>query len=538
VPIGLDGQGNAYFFLIRPLEDTARPRVVALDAQARVAWDRTYEIAIDRADQPQILWNGQGLDLYWLDSRSLYHASLDASGNVTDQPSLLSGTFNVDAYDVAQDANGRVVVWYAGSRRAPGLYALSPSASPDQALLLDPEGVRPDLQYDAEGTLHATWAHYPPGHQGDDRILYGAYASGVVRPGQEATVVEPRFRVSDVVQGPRLGLDGERVYLFWTTLVQTGQSAGMVDTSYVHFARGQPSDRSSVQKLTMPPTHRLDYQAPPGGGLQAGPRVPLQPGFRGTSRVSYIRGNALPAEELAIAFRVEIEYLMRKRAAQVGTAYLREGVPVAYQLLSFTAGNSTAPALASDSAGHIYLTWLERGELPGFMIYLASTAPGIRDALAPLTAQDVGLLAAEVFFGLFSGILFVPFVLIWAIAPLAILGLASLFRREEQGLLSVRNVIALVLALAAYWVAKLVSLPGMREYVPFTAWLPFVPSWMGIPLQWGVPAGIAALGLWAAWYAIYRRGAGRSPFFFLLVYIAVDGMLTMAIYGVLVLSAF
>jgi hypothetical protein len=350
--------------------------------------------------------------------------------------------------------------------------------------------------------------------------------------------VEPRFRVTDVVQGPRLGLDRERVYLFWTTLVQTGMSAGMVNSSYVHFPRGQPSLASPTHTLTVPSSHRLDYREDTDGSLEAGDRVLLDPEGWGTPRVSQIGGNPAQAEELVIAFRVEIEYLMRKQAAQVGTAFLRDGDPVAYQLLSFTPGNSTAPAIASDADGRLYVTWLERGELSGFIVYFASTAPSIRTALSSLTAQDAGLLVAETLFGLFAGVLFVPFALIWIIAPLLLLGLASLFRREDESLLSARKLIALALALAAYWAGKVVLLPGMRDYVPFSAWLPFIPPWLNVPLQWGVPIAIGALGLWAAWHIVYRRGTGRSPAFFMLIYAAIDGPLTMAVYGVLVLSAF
>jgi hypothetical protein len=254
--------------------------------------------------------------------------------------------------------------------------------------------------------------------------------------------------------------------------------------------------------------------------------------------VSYVNTSPVQGQELALALRVDIEYLMRKQAAQVSTLFFRDGAPVAYQLLSFTPADSTAPAVTSDGAGRLYLTWLERGELPGFMVYLASTDPAIRASLARLTPQDAGLLAAETFFGLFSGILFVPFVLIWIIAPLIVLGLASLFGRENTSLLGPRKLISLALALAAYWVSKVISLPGMREYVPFSAWLPFIPTWLNAPLMWGVPAVIAALGLWAAWYTIYRRGEGRSPIFFLLVYATVDGLLTVAVYGVVILSAF
>jgi hypothetical protein len=350
--------------------------------------------------------------------------------------------------------------------------------------------------------------------------------------------VQPRFRITDRVQGPRLGLDGDQVYVFWTTLVQTGTSAGMVDTSYVHFPQGRPAPALSRRALTVPPAHGLDYQAYPDGVLEAGERVPLEPGARGTTRASQIEGNPSVTRELVVALRVEIEYLMRKQAAQVGTAFFRNGLLTSYQLLSFTPANSSAPAIASDGAGWLHVTWLERGELPGFMVYYASTAPSVRAALAPLTAQDAGLLAAETLFGLLSGALFVPFALIWIVAPLLLLVLASVLRRESQDLFSLHNVVGLGLALAAYWVAKLAMLPGMRDYVPFSAWLPFIPSWLSLPLRLGVPLAIAGLGLWAAWHYVYRRGAGRSPTFFLLVYAAIDGPLTMAVYGVLVFSAF
>jgi hypothetical protein len=91
--------------------------------------------------------------------------------------------------------------------------------------------------------------------------------------------------------------------------------------------------------------------------------------------------------------------------------------------------------------------------------------------------------------------------------------------------------------MGAYWAGKLVTIPAMRDYVPFSAWLPIVPSWLNLPLRLGVPLLIAALALLIAWRYTYGR-QNRALLFFMLIYIAIDGVLTMAVYGVIIFGAY
>jgi hypothetical protein len=77
----------------------------------------------------------------------------------------------------------------------------------------------------------------------------------------------------------------------------------------------------------------------------------------------------------------------------------------------------------------------------------------------------------------------------------------------------------------------------MADYVPFSAWLPFIPPALNLPLKVGIPLLIAGLALAVAWRYSYGRDR-PSPFFFLIFYMVVDSVLTMAVYGVTFYGAF
>jgi hypothetical protein len=86
------------------------------------------------------------------------------------------------------------------------------------------------------------------------------------------------------------------------------------------------------------------------------------------------------------------------------------------------------------------------------------------------------------------------------------------------------------------WIVKLGVLPGMVDYVPFSAWIPILSEWLILPLRIGVPLLAAIFSLLVAWYLLKRR-AESSIYAFLLIYAAVDAVLTLGVYGVLVLAA-
>lgn len=539
-PITVDDEGRVYLFLVSTEEGPSYPHVIALDRRVNPIWDRTYrEIEVASSQKPRILWDGEGLQLFWIASQQLYNVQLDATGRLLSPAVLLSGeTTEVADYDVVHDAGGAVTVWYAGSRQEPGVYALPPGDLTGEATLVDAEGVRPDLQYDDAGTLHAIWAHLPGG-SGDKPFFYATYPDGRYQPGRETVVVAPRASGTTVVEGPHLGFAQQRAYIFWSMTYYSGLQAGEAETFYVSLPHGEPASVSADRRLSVPYVYDLPYQTVQDGDLDAGPRVPLGPGFRGGGGfITEVTTDPASEQELVIAFHARLAYLMRQEVPQIGAAFFRDGAPIAYQLLSFTQANSTDPTILSDEEGQLYLTWLERAEGSGFSVYFASTAPDIKAALESITPDDAGRLAAEAAFGLLSGALMIPFVLAWMVAPLVILVLTSRIRGEDGHFTEAGTLLTLILALIAYWGAKLISLPQILDYVPFSAWIPTLPASLDVPLQIGVPVLFSVLGLLAAWAFTYRRGENRSAYVFMITYAGVDGVLTTAIYGVVIYGAF
>jgi hypothetical protein len=536
VSMALDESGNVYMFIYARDEDGYYPRLIVLNRQAEVVWERTYEMALERPDQSRILWDGQRLQLFWLSPQGLYNAQVETgTGELLSSPVLLSDDVETVSYAVAQDADGTIAVWYAGSQESPGLYALPSGNLIGQAVEVDARGILPDLRYDETGTLHATWTSYPV-DQNHPQFFYATYQDGLYIPGQESVVLEPRVGTTRVY-GPWLGLDRQNVYLLWTIIPRLGPSAGMGGTYYMHFPRGQPALASPSSQLSIPYTYRLTYETSPEQGLEAGPRVILGSPYFGNTYLSELAVNRTLAPEQVVAFHTTLEYLRRKEQGQVVTIFFQGGAPVGYQQISFTPASSDFPFILSDQAGQLYITWLVSGAESGYDVYFSSTAPDIRRALSSITWGDVGQLSAETIFGLLGGVVLIPLALAWIIVPLIVLGMTSVLRRKVERFTSPGVVVSLVLAIGAYWLSKLTLMPTIRDYVPFSAWLPFMPPALNLPLQVVVPLLITGLALAIAWRSTYAQDR-PSPFFFLIIYATVDAALTMAVYGVTFYGAF
>ncbi len=534
-PIVIDDAGTVYIVMIRSDAELSRPRIVALDPQAEILWDRTLEVIMDRPDKPRLLWNGQSLYLFWLDTNSLYSAELDQTGNLLAQPHLLSSEQNVESYSIAANTAGNVSVWYAGSRRVPGLYALTLGEEADEPSLVDLLGIRPSIQYDDENRLHATWGQHPPGF-GDNKILYASYADGDFTFGREITLARPVIAPTSLLQGPFFGMDKTTSTVIWSVEVRTGMEAGRTDTSFVSFPNGEPSVASAPASLFVPASVLEDYDTATNDSLIAGRRVALVPGgFAGTTSASDFVANREVADELVFAYTSTLPHMWRKVASQVSLLYFQDGLPTYHQLLSFTRSASSAPTVVSDRAGYLYVTWVETAE-EGFSVFLAGTSPGFDQTLSPITMNDVGLLAGETIFGLLSGIVVAPIaVVLWMIVPLFILLVTGFARRGDDSFSNPGTIISLLLTLIFYLGIKAGTTPEFGVYVPFSAWLP-IAEWLRTPLQYLVPVFITLFSLWATWRFAYRRGT-NSLMYLTMILIALDGTLTMSIYGILFLGA-
>jgi hypothetical protein len=538
VPFVLDGVGTLYLFALQDDGGTYHPKLFALDRGANVVWERTLEAALEEPEDPRILLDGQSLHLFWLDSGSLYTVEVDTSGNGLAPATLLSEARKVASYDLATEPGGVTSIWYGGTRREPGVYALRRQDSTWNATLVSAEAIQPAISVDGQGTVHAVWLTYPPPGS-RPQVYYAAYPNGAYLTGQETQVLESPIDADNTLQGPWLGLDGEQVYLFWIETLQTRNHGYLIWNKYVSFPLGQPGLASEPQAVVVPNTDELQYEPYPEGALAAGRRVLLRPGqYPETVPPSELWLNPTLAEETALALRADIEYQRGNMVGQIGTLFLRSGLVTTYQLLSFNPKFSRAPALVSDGVGQLYVTWLEHKDGPGYNVYFASTAPDIRQALSGLTRGDTGRMVADTFFGLLAGAVFFPVaLLLWLVLPALLLAVTWVFRRGGETITSRPAILSIVLALLAYWGVKLVTFARARTYVPFTGWIPIIPSGLGLVLQLGLPLFILLVSLGTAWYVV-RRVQARSALLFVIIYALVDSFLTMAVYGGLLYDAF
>ena len=539
VPVVIDETNNMFFVLVEKEEDleSSHFRVLAFNQNVDALWERSLtDISLMRPSSVQIMLVDGGLQLFWIDQEQLYMLELDSEGHELGAPVLLSGDDEVDSFSVVADPDGNPVLWYAGPRDNPGVYSLTAFDGSSLPVGIDPDGIRVQLHYDQSSNLHASWLHYPIGY-GISEILYAVYPPGIAwQPGQYDVVYTLSVSPTSSLKGPTLGVDDEGTYLFWTVVVRSGVQAGTVQTEYVYFSNAQPSTITGPRSIAMPSNYALSHEFLPNTLLDAGERVSLNDAnVSMTTELQEITTNATAAGELAIAFRTPTQHLWRKERNQVNVAYFRNGSPSSYQPLSFTPTFSTLPYLVSSEDGHLYITWLEKQESDWNTVYFASTAPSVKDALSQSTGRENLRIVAQVSFGMLVGILLAPIgAALWAMAPLAILLITSPLRKlGSTRVQTVFTVISVTIAIAAYWLSKLATLPGMLDYVPFSAWIPEISVTLGIILRWLVPLLSSGIALVVAWYYTFRR-SNQSTLYFLLIYIGIDALLTVAIYAVLI----
>ena len=535
VPLAVDPSGNVTIFLFSASDDRPRLQLTSFSPDGLVRWENIFnEIELYLPDEPHILWDGAHWTLFWINDGSLYGMKIDDRGQVLDGPEMLSKEFQVQHIAAATNGRGQVAVWFSTPPGSGGLFALAGDAGFQP---VDPEGSQPELIFDETGDLHAAWLRRPSA-RGANPFIYGFYPGADLSRGHDEEVYAAQIYGTTVLDGPTLGIDKSHAYIFWSLTFFTGPEAGTSQAYYVHFPRANFAPVSRERLLSVPWSYNLAYESSESASLNTGRRVPLDASFQGGGTyIIQMRPNARVAEEQAVVFQARTEYLMRKVQSQVGALYLSDGQPTGYQQLSFTPGQSSTPFLGSDAQGNLYLTWLEKGDLPGWAVYFASTAPGIRSQFSRMTADDVGRISADTLFGLATGALLIPVAIAWvlpsAIALVLVNRLFAAVRWQGQS----AQVVTTGLGLAALWAFKIGFLPGMLTYAPFSAWMPFLPPEIFPLLRIFAPVAIALVALWIA--IRYTWHVGEIPVLrVFLAYALVDGVLTMAVYGVLIYAAF
>ena len=537
----IDPVGNVYsvIFPRSEVEDGLyQPTLVGLstDAQSKIQIPLDFQIRQPR--KAKLIHNGEGLDLFWIDSNQLKVIQLTEQGELLSEVMILSIEERVDHLEVIMTEEG-YEIWYSGSKETPGTYALRGELSNLEKSVIDPEGIRINLFIDAEKQIHASWARYPVSY-GDIEFYYLQPSNSESGASQPVIVYSNGITPAVKVDGPVLGIDNEVGYFIWTTTIVSGLEAGDRRTSYRYFPIGEPENIRPPMAFRVPLIANLPTSEFQNSTFQTGERVLVFSGIPSSSAIENIEMLNGQYEELAFVFRSRSEFKWRDFRNQANIGFLSDGLITTYQPLSYTSAESYYPSVVNDKDMNLYVTWLEKGE-SSYRAYLTTTDPLKKENLDLVTIDDYLYLTAEGVFGLLAGVVLSPFAAA-AWGGIGLIGFIfnmvfSQFNRPVYR--TIGEILSMATGVGVFWFMKLVTLPGLKtwDYVPFSAWIPRIPENLTQPLIYGVPALIAVIALSVAYFNTYGKKDG-SPINFHLLYCAVDTLLSCAVYGVLIYGSF
>lgn len=532
----VDSSGKVYSVLFpkSEIEDGLyQPELVVLNEAGEIADHIPLEFQTSQPKQSKIILSEDGIDIFWIDSYQLKFSKINKEGELLSEVSVLSGEERVNNFEVIP-WDGGYEIWYAGRQDNPGLYALSGNMDDLKKTLIDPLGTRVNLFLDNEDLLHISWARIPISY-GELELYYLQTAPQRLNANNAVKVFSKRITPALRIDGPVLGLDQQVAYMFWSELIQTGHDAGNRVTYYRNFPINQPEMIQPPLSLLIPVVQNIDPVPYPTGTFQTGDRVILGSGVPATPSLENIETLTAQFPETVIVFRSRSEYKWRDRRYQVNIAYLEDGKGTSYQPLSYTSAESNYPAVFHDQENDLYVTWLEKGETT-YRVYLTTTDSDKKSSIDQVSLDDYLYLGAEGLFGLLAGAVLAPFAAaVWGGAGLfAFIFNVILSRFNHRFYRTLGEFLSIAGGVLIFWLVKMATLPGLKDgYVPFSAWIPRIPSGLETPLVIGVPILIGLISFTVAWLKTYGKGSG-SPINFHFIYSALDTLFSCAVYGILI----
>jgi hypothetical protein len=421
--------------------------------------------------QPQlaISADGSGLLLAWIDeseeSPGLYCTHLTPDGTVlTPSRRLSSEGFGVRDYQIASLSDGNFLAMWADRS---GILAVrvEPDGSATRPATLSRRNVsRLGFQTDDSSSFQR-------------EIYYTALDVNALvfsTPAQLATA-----RVYDWLHGPVVALEtGEtkRVYVGWTLSLLRTSTGGVIPEHtafYISFPKGEPG-LLTPRRISIAPWFPPAY-TPTSGEFsyeQLGPPYPDD--WTGARANFYLSPAALSGEAGEAAWGLSM-YARTRWGEQIQPVLLvfDEGQVKGYQLTAWTIHNSMRPAVAADAEGNLYLAWLETLRKEGTFVYLASTAPGLRDAWDRPTGND-WLVELERFgTRLISAAGLTPVIVPWVV-PSVVWMFFALFVLRSTSLIESKGRVIFLGAFFLHWMTKYLLTPEMLTNLPWPGYIPFI----------------------------------------------------------------
>ncbi len=544
---------------------------VQLDGAGRVQRDLALTVPVSSPHAVRLLpGDDGGLIVTYLsgvsETRRLYAARLDSTGQVLAGPEAVSGLeLAVDEYAAVPSASGADLFWSCNDRRTRGLYHLRLDGSgrvTAPSKLIAAEGLSPDAQGGADGSLHVTWLNEPD--YGEERVYYAVF-DPIQRELVGAAEVGSFILHSKATRyGPVLALAAGQAYVFWSweflapggLYFGSGPMPGYGECEYASFPAGTPT-QAEQDDLLLPPDPRPQYRPAEGpyaysqlatcrgGGSQLTfylvPQWRLEPaaGQRGFAYrpvdESQGMGSSLvympsvapgQREEAAVAVAVQTS-TRTHTTVQTAVVYLGADGPKGYQLAGRGRTAIMRPVLAAGGQGQLHLAWLRPAGANRYEVYYASTSPVVRAALGRFGRDDVVEGALALGWGLMQGLTLLPIAFVWLLVPFFwVVGYylvrpdAELQRRGPR--------IALGVAIVLYIFSKFFLLPAnFVEAAPLVDRLPPLPAQVAML---AIPLAILAAALGALRLYV-KRNENPTLLVGFVVFGLTDCLLTFLVYA-------
>ncbi len=499
-----------------------------LDEQGQVLLNKSLGINLPNPRKSQLLVDGENnLHLSWLSRaegrQRLYHVLIDQNGQPT-VPLLLSREGeNVDSFQMYLSSEREVAFIWASQPESEqeGIFHLVLHNTSFPTLLI-PQGVAPSVLIDNSGTTHLVWL-YEKGPSNRD-VYYATLEGSQVVPDGGQKLTNFQFAGSAVYYGPIIGADTNNIYVIWAVQNLGG---GLTPTAahafYVSFEPGKPSltNPSSIGLPAQSMPEYADYASPYGYGKL----VFLPPQVYGSDFVNAPAAVRSQESELPVALSLMVAS-RSESTIQLAMVVFSEGRPIGYQLAGNTSNASVLSTLVADADSNLHVAWIDTAGFRQYDIYYASTSPEAKMWLDRTSSDDIVLGAADLVWGIISGIGLLPIVAIWNFPPVIWVVLFYMFSGREY-LEWISTKIGLLVSIIIYCASKLLLLPGLSLGTPF---LYQVSSDLRTTLVMAIPVVILLLSL-AAIYIYARRSERATIFKAYLVFSLTDGLLTVLLYA-------
>ena len=476
---------------------------------------------------------GDNTHLFWASRISietgwqLWHVLLNADGDLAGEPTRISfDGGKVGDYTAASDnTGGAVVSWESGNQADLHLLHMNQGGEVlSGPVILTTQGESPDLRVDPGGNIHLVWLS-------ETSFMYAEMPLDDLRLDSGKPVAGITIGTGDSLTGPVLGLSDGWVYVFWSILSQSGLEAGTARTEFAAFPSGMPGSSES-KPIWILPVEEQPY-VPYQGSLSMTQYVE-PPKAANTTSDFIMRPAAMTGVNPELAVAVSAQQQLRMNAQmQIVVLLFEDGQYRGYSLASKTQQISDNPVLSVDNSGNLFLVWQEGAGKQD--VYYATTEPGAVAVLDGLSKGDFVNAVLEGGLESLVSLAFMPFLGFgWMLPGLIVIGIWKLLK-DEESVSQPSSWPVLIVAVIIYYSIKIITLPTIATYVPFSAWIYISADWE-LALRIGVPLTILGISLYVAHKVSVKYS--DSAVLFYVVLALTDALLTLAIYGVNFLGVF